>query len=111
MVSVKAINANTTSHFVNQTITLLLNTPTNITLTPADRSISLQWNPVDKANSYRVSLEINGKYTNETIDRAFHIFNELEPGSKYSMSIQAINIIDYGFQIIIIIQVKKFKIF
>ena len=90
-IKIKAVNHNTTSHVVDRNINLLLNTPTNVTITPADDNIYLSWNTVEKANSYRVSLEANGVFTNATTDRNYHAFHNLEPGQMYKLRIQAFN--------------------
>ena len=88
-IKIKAVNDNTTSHEVENDINLLLNTPKNVSIIPADDNIYLSWNIVEKASSYRVSLENNGQFTNATTDRNHHAFHNLEPGVKYVLRIQA----------------------
>ena len=90
-IQIQAINGNATSHFVEEKIILLLNTPKNVTVTPADSNIHLAWTKVKKASSYRVSLETGGKFTNATIDTNEHTFYNLKSGLMYKMTIQAVN--------------------
>ena len=90
-IKIQAVNENTKSHIVENNIYLRLNTPTNFTISPADNNIQLSWNMVEKANSYRISLESNGVFTNATTDRNYHAFHNLEPGMKYNIRVQAFN--------------------
>ena len=90
-ISIRAINDNTTSHYVDKSLILLLNTPRNVTVTPTDNNIHLAWSPVKKATAYRVSLEADGKFTNVTVDSASHTFFNLQSGLKYTLTVGAIN--------------------
>ena len=90
-ISIRAVNDNTTSHYVDRNLILLLNTPKNVTVTPTDNNIHLSWSPVKKATAYRVSLETGGKFKNVTVDSASHTFFNLESGLKYTLTVGAIN--------------------
>ena len=74
-ISIRAINDNTTSHYVDKSLILLLNTPRNVTVTPTDNNIHLAWSPVKKV----------------TVDSASHTFFNLQSGLKYTLTVGAIN--------------------